>query len=84
MRPACVDARAVNVPCVRIKISREDGRTADQKAALIRNVTNALADVLGKDPANAFVVVYEVETEDRGIGGRALEEYRDRLMRSAA
>ena len=49
---------------------------SSQKAALINGVTELLVAVLGKDPANTFVVIDEVDTEDWGIGGLPVEEYR--------
>jgi 4-oxalocrotonate tautomerase len=67
------------MPYVNIKITREGGTTPSQKAALIRGVTELLADVLGKSPATTFVVVDEVEMENWGIGGLPVEEYRRNL-----
>jgi 4-oxalocrotonate tautomerase len=63
------------VPYVDVRITRE-GATAEQKRALIRGVTDVLVEVLGKDPATTFVVIDEVETEDWGIGGVPVEDYR--------
>jgi len=63
------------MPYVNIKITHE-GATPSQKAALIGGVTELLVGVLGKDPATTFVVIDEVETEDWGIGGLPVEEYR--------
>jgi len=66
------------VPYVNIKITREGGTSPRQKAALIDGVTRLLADVLDKSPATTFVVIDEVETEDWGIGGLPVQEYRSR------
>ncbi|MGO4618461.1 4-oxalocrotonate tautomerase family protein [Ensifer sp. 2YAB10] len=63
------------MPYVNIKITRE-GATAEQKAALIKGVTDLLATVLDKDPASTFVVIDEVALEDWGVGGLPVEEYR--------
>jgi 4-oxalocrotonate tautomerase len=63
------------MPYVNVRITRE-GATADQKRALIRGVTDLLADVLDKDPATTFVVIDEVELEDWGVGGVPVDEYR--------
>jgi 4-oxalocrotonate tautomerase len=65
------------MPYVNIKVTRE-GVSPGQKALLIRGVTDLLVDVLGKDPATTFVVIDEVELEDWGIGGLAVEEFRRR------
>jgi 4-oxalocrotonate tautomerase len=66
------------VPYVNIKITREDA-SPDQKAALIKGVTDLLVSVLDKNPATTFVVINEVEMEDWGIWGLPVEEYRRRL-----
>jgi 4-oxalocrotonate tautomerase len=63
------------MPYVNIKIT-DEGADSTQKAALISGVTDLLVAVLGKDPATTFVVIDEVETEDWGIGGLPVEEYR--------
>lgn len=65
------------MPYVNIKITRE-GATAEQKAALIRGVTQLLVDVLGKNPATTVVVVDEVETDNWGIGGETVTVLRKR------
>ena len=70
------------MPYVNIKITREGGTTAAQKAALIHGVTDLLVTVLDKAPATTFVVIDEVEMEDWGIGGLPVEEYRRQLRAS--
>ena len=65
------------MPYVNIRITRE-GATADQKARLIRGVTDLLVDVLDKDPATTFVVVDEVDLDSWGVGGLPVEEHRRR------
>ena len=63
------------MPYVNIKITRE-GATAEQKAALIKGVTDLLVRVLNKNPATTFVVIDEVEKEDWGIAGVPVDEFR--------
>lgn len=63
------------MPYVNIKITRE-GATAQQKAALIKGVTDLLVQVLDKDPALTFVVIDEVAVEDWGVGGLPVDDYR--------
>ena len=53
------------MPYVNIKITRE-GATSEQKAALIRGVTELLRDTLGKNPATTVVVIDEVDTDKLG------------------
>ena len=63
------------MPYVNIKITRE-GATAEQKATLIKGVTQLLVDVLGKNPATTMVVIDEVDTDNWGIGGESVTERR--------
>ncbi len=65
------------MPYVNIKVTRE-GVTADQKAELIKGVTDLLARVLSKNPATTVVVIDEVETDNWGIGGEAVTVRRKR------
>lgn len=64
------------MPYVNIKITREDGTTAEQKAELIDGVTQLLARVMGKNPATTVVVIDEVELDNWGIGGLPIEAFR--------
>jgi 4-oxalocrotonate tautomerase len=66
------------MPYVNIKITREGARH-EQKAALIKGVTDLLVSILDKNPATTFVVIDEVEMEDWGIGDLPVEEYRRKL-----
>jgi 4-oxalocrotonate tautomerase len=65
------------MPYVNVKITRE-GATAEQKAELIRGVTNLLQDVLGKNPATTVVTIDEVDTDNWGIGGESVTVRRAR------
>ncbi len=63
------------MPFVNIKITNE-GATAEQKARLIRGVTQLLADTLGKNPQTTVVVIEEVDTDGWGIGGETVTSRR--------
>ncbi len=65
------------MPYVNIKITRE-GATTQQKAELIRGVTELLREKLGKNPATTVVVIEEVETDNWGIGGESITVRRKR------
>lgn len=56
------------MPYVNIRIT-DDGVTAQQKAALIKGVTDLLQQVLNKNPTTTVVVIDEVPTDNWGIGG---------------
>jgi 4-oxalocrotonate tautomerase len=64
------------MPYVNIKITK-DGATPEQKAALIKGVTELLGDVLDKNPATTVVVIEEVETDNWGIGGETVTKRRE-------
>lgn len=69
------------MPYVNIKVTKEGGLdgtgpTLEQKAELIKGVTDLLEKVLNKNPATTFVVIDEVALEDWGIGGLSVPEFR--------
>ena len=63
------------MPYVNIKIT-DEGVTKEQKAALIKGVTQLLQDVLNKNPATTVVVIDEVNTDNWGIRGEQVTELR--------
>jgi 4-oxalocrotonate tautomerase len=70
------------MPYVNIKVTREGtapGQTAttpEQKAELIKGVSELLLKVLNKPLAATFVVIDEVELESWGVGGLPVDEFR--------
>jgi 4-oxalocrotonate tautomerase len=70
------------MPIVNIAITREGsgpGRsaaTSEEKARLIKGVSELLRDVLGKPLDSTFVTIQEVELENWGWGGLPVPEYR--------
>lgn len=65
------------MPYVNIKVTKETV-TSDQKAELIKGVTDLLVKVLVKNPATTVVVIDEVDTDNWGIGGEAVTARRRR------
>jgi 4-oxalocrotonate tautomerase len=65
------------MPFVNIKITKE-GATAEQKAELIKGVTDLLVRVLKKNPETTVVVIEEVDMENWGIGGESVKIRRQR------
>jgi 4-oxalocrotonate tautomerase len=63
------------MPFVNIKITRE-GATPEQKAELIKGVTDLLVKVLHKNPRTTVVIIEEVETDNWGIGGETVTAIR--------
>jgi len=65
------------MPYVNIRITR-DGASAEQKAALVKGVTDLLMKVLNKNPATTIVIIDEVDTDNWGIAGETVTERRKR------
>ncbi|WP_313616471.1 4-oxalocrotonate tautomerase family protein [Agrobacterium sp.] len=58
------------MPYVNIKVTGgSEAPTAEQKAELIRGVTDLLQRVLNKNPATTVVIIDEVAMDNWGIGG---------------
>lgn len=68
------------MPYVNVKITRE-GATNQQKAELIKGVTDLIVTVLNKSPNTTFVVIDEVPPEDWGIAGMPVPEFRNHVQK---
>ena len=69
------------MPYVNIQITKEGGpnntgASAEEKATLIKGVTDLLQNTLNKSPNTTFVVIEEVPLENWGIGGLPVAVYR--------
>ncbi|MDR2099459.1 MAG: 4-oxalocrotonate tautomerase family protein [Campylobacteraceae bacterium] len=63
------------MPYVNIKITKE-GASKEQKAALIKGVTDLLVNILGKNPKTTVVTIEELDTDNWGVGGESITEVR--------
>ncbi|MDR1008233.1 MAG: 4-oxalocrotonate tautomerase family protein [Campylobacteraceae bacterium] len=63
------------MPYVNIKITKE-GATKEQKAALIKGVTDLLVNILNKNPKTTVVTIDELDTDNWGVGGESITEIR--------
>jgi 4-oxalocrotonate tautomerase len=72
------------MPIVTIQVTREGTKpganavTTEEKAALIKGVSEVLLNVLNKPLDSTFVVIEEVETDNWGWGGLPVLEFRRR------
>lgn len=65
------------MPYVNIKITREqDPITTEQKEALIKGVTDLLAEVINRGPKSTVVVIDEIDTDNYGLGGETITALR--------
>jgi 4-oxalocrotonate tautomerase len=73
------------MPIVNIQVTREgttpdrSSVTAEEKAALIKGVSELLLKVLNKPLESTFVVIEEVDTDNWGWGGLPALEYRRKV-----
>lgn len=52
-----------------VQVTLVEGRSPEQRAALIREVTAAVVRTTAMAPERVRVVLYEVAAEDWGVGG---------------
>ena len=62
------------MPYVNIKVTA--GVSVDEKRELVRRVTAALVDVLGKKPEHTHVVIDEVAEQNWGFAGELTDEWK--------
>lgn len=62
------------MPYVNIRITL--GATREQKAELVREVTDTLVRVLGKRPEHTHVVIDEITDENWGFAGMLTDDWR--------
>lgn len=65
------------MPYVNIKVTPANV-TPEEKADVIKGVTDVLVNVLGKNPESTFVVIDEINPESWGIGGETVAVRRQR------
>lgn len=53
-----------------IQVTMVEGRTVEQKHALIRNLSQSLAETLEVPLDRVRVAIYEVSADEWGIGGK--------------
>jgi 4-oxalocrotonate tautomerase len=65
------------MPYVNVKITK-DGVTVQQKAQVVKEITETLNRVLGKRSEHIHIVIDEVDTENWGFAGELTSELRKR------
>jgi 4-oxalocrotonate tautomerase len=64
------------MPYVNVQITT--GATREQKAQLVKEVTESLVRVLGKTPEHIHVVIQEIPEEDWGFAGLLTDVWKQR------
>ena len=62
------------MPYVNVQITK--GATRDQKAALVKDITDALVRKLGKKPEHTHIVIQEIAEEDWGFSGMLTDDWK--------
>jgi 4-oxalocrotonate tautomerase len=62
------------MPYVNIQITK--GASREQKAELVKDVTDSLVRVLGKNPDHIHVVIQEIKEDDWGFSGLLTDEWK--------
>ncbi|MCT0208951.1 4-oxalocrotonate tautomerase family protein [Synechococcus sp. CS-1332] len=70
------------MPYVNVQITK--GATRDQKARLVKDITDSLVSVLGKKPEHTHVVIQEIAEEDWGFSGLLTDEWKKAQGRTGA
>jgi 4-oxalocrotonate tautomerase len=62
------------MPYVNVRIT--PGATRNQKAQLVKEITDTLVKVLGKNPEHTHIIIDEVDEDNWGFSGMLTSEYR--------
>lgn len=62
------------MPYINVQITK--GATRDQKEQIVKEFTDTLVNVLGKNPAHTHIVIQEIEEENWGFSGMLTDEFR--------
>lgn len=62
------------MPYVNIQITK--GATREQKAELVKSVTDSLVSILNKKPEHTHVVIQEIEEENWGYAGLLTDDWK--------
>jgi 4-oxalocrotonate tautomerase len=68
------------MPYVNVQITK--GATREQKAQLVKAITDSLVTVLGKRPEHTHVVIQEIAEEDWGFSGLLTDEWKKAQSRA--
>ena len=67
------------MPYVNIKVTGgNEAPSAEQKAELIKGVTDLLVKVLNKNPKTTVVVIDEIDMDNYGLGGESITVLRQK------
>ena len=62
------------MPYINVQITK--GASREQKAKIVKDMTDSLVNVLGKRPEHIHVVIQEINEEDWGFSGMLTDEWK--------
>lgn len=62
------------MPYINVQITK--GANREQKAELVKDITESLVRVLGKKPEHIHVVIQEIAEEDWGFSGMLTDDWK--------
>lgn len=62
------------MPYVNIQITK--GATREQKAQLVKEITDSLVRILDKKPEHTHIVIQEINEEDWGFSGLLTDDWK--------
>jgi len=66
------------MPYINVQITQ--GASRDDKARIVREMTQTLVETLGKKPEHIHIVIDEVAEENWGFAGMLTDEYRKQAV----
>ena len=64
------------MPYVNVQITR--GASRGEKAEIVKDITDSLVRVLGKQPEHIHIVIQEIDEQDWGYSGLLTDEWKRR------
>jgi 4-oxalocrotonate tautomerase len=64
----------MNMPYINVQITK--GATREQKARIVKEMTESLVNVLGKKPEHIHIVIQEIKEEDWGFEGMLTDDWK--------
>lgn len=62
------------MPYINVQITT--GATREQKARMVKDMTDSLVNVLGKKPEHIHIVIQEIKEEDWGFEGMLTDDWK--------
>lgn len=62
------------MPYINVQITK--GASREQKAKIVKDMTDSLVNVLGKKPEHIHIVLQEINEEDWGFEGMLTDEWK--------